>query len=136
MPYQPRESLSDSLAAADVHWVSLLPAMEGLIVPSKFYGILAAARPVVFIGDPDGELARHIGRSRGGAVVQVGATMQLAKALSDLQEDRARCQRMGEWGYQYYCARFSAQRAFQEWVGVLTPQSRPADALPPAFSNR
>ena len=41
LPYQPRESLSDALAAADVHWVSLRAALEGLIVPSKFYGILA-----------------------------------------------------------------------------------------------
>ncbi|HEY0802058.1 MAG TPA: glycosyltransferase family 4 protein, partial [Steroidobacteraceae bacterium] len=60
LPYQPRETLADSLAASDVHWVSLLPELEGLIVPSKFYGILAAARPTVFIGDTDGELARAI----------------------------------------------------------------------------
>jgi len=33
--YQPPELLSDSLAAADVHLVSLLPALEGLVVPSK-----------------------------------------------------------------------------------------------------
>jgi len=32
----------------------LLPAMEGLVMPSKFYGILAAGRPVIIIGDPDG----------------------------------------------------------------------------------
>ena len=41
-----------------MHLISLLPQLEGLILPSKFYGILAAGRPVVFIGDPDGELAR------------------------------------------------------------------------------
>ncbi|MET0498698.1 MAG: glycosyltransferase family 4 protein, partial [Steroidobacteraceae bacterium] len=35
LPYQPRELLSDTLAAADVHVACLLPALEGLIVPSK-----------------------------------------------------------------------------------------------------
>src|SRR5262249_22410324 len=29
-PYQPRAALADSMAAADVHWVSLLPELEGL----------------------------------------------------------------------------------------------------------
>ena len=48
--HQPTAVLSDSMAAADVHLVSLLPAIEGLIVPSKTYGILAAGRPLVFGG--------------------------------------------------------------------------------------
>ena len=66
LPYQPRAELADSLGAPDVHLASLNPALEGLIVPSKFYGILAVARPVIFIGDPDGELARIIGEGRCG----------------------------------------------------------------------
>ncbi len=63
--YQPAELLSDSLAAADAHFVSLLPALEGLIVPSKLYGILAAGRPVVFIGD----LAQRAGKVGSGAAL-------------------------------------------------------------------
>ena len=43
--------------AADVRLVSLLPELEGLIVPSKVYGILAAGRPAIFIGDTHGEVA-------------------------------------------------------------------------------
>ncbi len=60
--HQPTAVLSDSMAAADVHLVSLLPAIEGLIVPSKTYGILAAGRPLVFVGDTDGEIAGMIRR--------------------------------------------------------------------------
>src|SRR5690606_10985326 len=41
-PYQPRERLSESLSAADFHLITLLPQFDGLIVPSKFYGISAA----------------------------------------------------------------------------------------------
>ncbi len=53
--------LGESLAACDVHLVTLLPAFEGLIVPSKFYAAAAAGRAVIFIGDPDGEIARGRG---------------------------------------------------------------------------
>jgi colanic acid biosynthesis glycosyl transferase WcaI len=38
VPYQEQEMLRYSLAAPDVHWISLTPELEGLIVPSKFYG--------------------------------------------------------------------------------------------------
>ena len=67
LPYQARESLGETLAAADVHLNCLLPTMEGLIVPSKFYGILAVGRPVIIIGDPDGEQARVVRAEDCGA---------------------------------------------------------------------
>ena len=56
-PYQPKERLGETLGVGDVHLVSLDPALEGLIVPSKFYGIAAAGRPTIFIGAEHGEIA-------------------------------------------------------------------------------
>jgi colanic acid biosynthesis glycosyl transferase WcaI len=45
IPYQEQKMLSYSLAVADAHWLSLNPKLEGLLVPSKFYGIAAAGKP-------------------------------------------------------------------------------------------
>ena len=45
LPYQSRNELSHSLSVADAHLVTLRPEFEGLIVPSKFYGIAAVGRP-------------------------------------------------------------------------------------------
>ena len=39
IPYQERKMLAYSLGVPDAHWLSLNPKLEGLIVPSKFYGI-------------------------------------------------------------------------------------------------
>src|SRR5580704_805766 len=44
MDYQDQSTLGLSLCVPDVHWISLLPQVEGLIVPSKIYGIAAAGR--------------------------------------------------------------------------------------------
>ena len=79
--YQPRENLSASLSAADVHLVSLQPELEGLIVPSKLYGALAVGRPVIFIGDVDGEVARVLKRNQCGFSVAVGDPQALARAI-------------------------------------------------------
>jgi colanic acid biosynthesis glycosyl transferase WcaI len=50
LPYQPLESLKYSLAAADLHVVTLGDAMVGILHPCKVYGAMAAARPVLFFG--------------------------------------------------------------------------------------
>jgi glycosyltransferase involved in cell wall biosynthesis len=136
LPYQPRESLADTLAAADVHWVSLVPALEGLIVPSKFYGILAAARPVVFIGDPDGEIAREINTCGCGATVKIAEPRELVRILSDWKANSDHRADMGRRGYERYQERFCAARAFAAWSEVLTRSSRVADVSAPAPSHR
>lgn len=50
LPYQPIESLSGSLSAADLHAVVLGSAMVGTIHPSKLYNILAVGSPVLYVG--------------------------------------------------------------------------------------
>ena len=86
-PYQPRSQLGDSLTVPDVHWVSLLPELEGLIVPSKFYGAAASGRPVIFIGSSEGELGEIVPQTRSGAVVPVGASQELATILKNYADD-------------------------------------------------
>ena len=131
LPYQPRENLCDSLAASDAHWVSLLPELEGLIVPSKFYGILAAARPAVFIGDPDGELARAIRMGQCGVTVAVGDVEALVGAVRHLKSDPAHRERLGSNAYQRYCQHYSAPRAFDRWARILRPVTHVPGARAP-----
>jgi hypothetical protein len=50
LPYQPIESLSGSLSAADLQAVVLGNAMVGTIHPSKLYNILAVGSPVLYVG--------------------------------------------------------------------------------------
>lgn len=119
LPYQPRASLLDSLAAADVHWVSLLPALEGLIVPSKVYGILASARPVIFVGDPDGEIARLIGTAQAGITVAVGDAPDLKRQIVGLKTDHGRRESMGRNGYRLYLDNFTSQKALARWTRLL-----------------
>jgi glycosyltransferase involved in cell wall biosynthesis len=117
--YQPAELLSDSLAAADVHFVSLLPALEGLIVPSKIYGILAAGRPTLFIGDPSGDLARMVVAEDCGIAVAVGDSQRLAAQLTALRDDPARLASMGIKARELALARYTSEHAVSDWLGFL-----------------
>jgi colanic acid biosynthesis glycosyl transferase WcaI len=131
LPHQPRASLLDSLAAADVHWVSLVPALEGLIVPRKLYGILASARPVIFIGDQDGEIARLIGPAHAGVAVAVGDARELKRQIAELKSDCGRRESMGWNGYRLYIDNFTLQRALARWADIL----RSPDTLEPLNSE-
>ena len=128
--YQPPELLGDSLAASDVHLVSLLPQLEGLIVPSKIYGILAAGRPAVCIGDPDGDLGRLVRESGCGLAVRCGDSTQLAAGLRALRDQPDRLADMGARARELALARYRSEHAVRDWLDLLAgvaPQvGRPA----------
>lgn len=83
-PYQPRDSIALSLSVPDLHWISLKPAFEGLIVPSKLYGIAAVGRPVLMIGSRDGEIAQLVEKYGFGSTVMPGDVKAAVSEISRL----------------------------------------------------
>jgi colanic acid biosynthesis glycosyl transferase WcaI len=114
-PYQPRDRLAQSLSAPDVHLVCLRPDLEGLIVPSKFYGIAAAGRPTIFIGDLDGEIARIVRRRDLGFAVKQGDGAGLAAAVFALARDPHLCREIGARARQVCEGEFEKQIAIDRW---------------------
>lgn len=125
--YQPPERLSDNMAASDLHLVSLLPALEGLIVPSKIYGIFAAGRPALFIGDSEGEVAMLLKEYGCGIVVDVGDSEGLAEQLRTLRADRGRLEEMGARARALAVSRFTSAHAAHAWLALV---SRLSSATP------
>jgi colanic acid biosynthesis glycosyl transferase WcaI len=109
--YQPREALGRLLGLADMHLVTMSGGFEGLLVPSKFYGILAAGRPVVYIGPPGTEIEHVILEERCGLVVRPGDGAGLARAIGKLRTDPVESRAMGER------ARAALERRFSIDVG-------------------
>jgi len=118
-PYQPREHLAASLSVADVHLISLKPELEGFIVPSKYYGIAAAGRPAIFIGDPDGEIARIIRRSATGFVVREGDGTGLAEAILSLAGNPALAAEQGARARKLFESEFAFPRAVAAWEALI-----------------
>ncbi|HEX4209482.1 MAG TPA: glycosyltransferase family 4 protein, partial [Candidatus Binataceae bacterium] len=83
LPYQPKERLSESLGAADLHLIPLNAGAAGCLVPSKVYGIMAASRPFIAMMDSESEVARLANRHGIGSVVRPGDGAALAAAIHD-----------------------------------------------------
>lgn len=118
-PYQPRDQLALSLSVADLHWASLIPSLEGLIVPSKIYGVAAAGRPLIFIGDPDGEAGRLLSEHETGRVFKPGEVEPLIEWIQSLQANPAEAQRLGQNARTMIERDYSQASAFARWDALI-----------------
>jgi len=119
LPYQPNESLSLSLGAADAHWISLRPELEGLLFTSKLYGIAAAGRPILAVTSTEGELAHIVRENACGYVIAQGDAEAMAQAIGELASDPARCAEMGRRARAMLDAHFTRAQALARWEKLI-----------------
>ncbi|MDH4143760.1 MAG: glycosyltransferase family 4 protein [Acidimicrobiia bacterium] len=98
---QPRERLSEVLAAADLHVVPLKSGLARSSVPSKLYSILASGRPVLASVDAGTEVARTVERAGAGLAVGPEDSDAFVAALTDLVTSRARLDALGRSGRRF-----------------------------------
>ncbi|TML48829.1 MAG: glycosyltransferase family 4 protein [Actinobacteria bacterium] len=99
--YQPRDRLPLSLSSADLHVVGLAKGLAGYVVPSRLYGILSAARPVVVAADEESETARIVAEVGCGLVIPPGRPELLARTIRAAREGAYDLAEMGERGRRY-----------------------------------
>jgi colanic acid biosynthesis glycosyl transferase WcaI len=126
LPYQERTLLKFSLSVPDVHLISLRRELEGLIVPSKLYGIAAAGRPIIAVTACDGEVARLVRRYDCGIVVEPGDGERLAGTLRRLRADPDRLAEMGHHARTMLDAHFTRRHAFARWGSLVEEIARPS----------
>jgi len=128
-PYQPRDFLHLSLSVPDVHLVSLAPRMEGLVFASKLYGVLAAGRPVIFIGERDGEVPSLLQSAECGLAVEAGNREGLVAAILSLKADPDLRLAMGRRGRELFERDYDKPIALELWKRLLLHDvTRPGEA--------
>ena len=88
-PYARRSELGRSLAEGHVGLVTQVAETLGAVVPSKTYGIMAAGRPILYIGPQDATPARILEGHGCGWRVEPGDTAGLVHLLERLEQDRS-----------------------------------------------
>jgi len=119
MPYQPRDALSNSLSAADLHVVGLARGLSGYVVPSRLYGILAVGRPVIVAADTDSETAQVVERIGCGLVVRPGRPELLAAAIRRAYDGELDLAEMGRRGREYVTAEADRGVAVERYRALL-----------------
>jgi glycosyltransferase involved in cell wall biosynthesis len=125
LDYQPRDTLSQSISAADLHYVGLAGGLSGYVVPSRLYGILAAGRPVVVSADADSETATVVGSAGCGIVVPPGRPELVAEVIRAARDGAYDLEEMGRRGREYVVAEADRSVAVSRYRKLLRDVVRP-----------
>src|SRR3954466_6126041 len=99
LPYQPFDQLRYSLAAGDVHIVSLGDPMVGIVHPCKVYGAMARARPILYLGPADSYLTEMMDEADFGWQVRHGDVSGAVAVIRAIVEaDSSSLERLGASG--------------------------------------
>jgi colanic acid biosynthesis glycosyl transferase WcaI len=95
LPFFPASKIPSVLAAADAHIITVKRGLEGVVVPSKLYGILAAGKPIVAVAPKETDAA-SLAEQRGfGVAADPDQPEAFAATVRALVADPERLQRMG-----------------------------------------
>ncbi len=134
LPYQPRDALAESLSAADLHLISMHPAVGQCLMPSKFYGILASGTAVLAIAPASSELATIIQDEEVGFTVESGSPGLLADKLrwcADNREELADRGRLARGLAEREYDRRQMTDRFAELLRGVLPQAVQAKEVEP-----
>jgi colanic acid biosynthesis glycosyl transferase WcaI len=127
--YQPRNGLSASLSAADLHLVVMGDPFTGLVHPCKVYNIVAIGAPFLYIGPEESHvsdlLKRHANginarSARHGEVEEVVAHIRAAAAAGPLRIKDA----------EQVTSHFSYHTLLPRMISTLEDVAENATALP------
>jgi glycosyltransferase involved in cell wall biosynthesis len=95
LPFFPSNKIPSVLAAADAHIITVKRGLEGVVVPSKMYGILEAGRPIVAVAPPETDAATLAVRRGFGVNADPDNPEELASTIRMLVANPVRLAAMG-----------------------------------------
>jgi len=123
LPFFPGNKIPSVLAAADAHLITIKRGLEGVVVPSKMYGILAAGKPIVAVAPRETD-AVALGEKLG---FSVGADPdypdQVAKMIRKLAADPARMTVMGQ-SAQAAATGYDRVKELEKFVKIVSAPAR------------
>ena len=126
LPPEPRERLASALAAPDAHFVTLRTAYAPLVYPSKLAGVLAAARPVLFVGPPGGDIGRLLDREGCGRAFAPGDATGLADTIVRWHASPGTVSELSRAARAVYEREFTFAAALDRWEQALHRAAGPA----------
>jgi colanic acid biosynthesis glycosyl transferase WcaI len=95
LPFRPVDQIPHVMMAGDVHIITVRRGLEGVVVPSKLYSILAAGRPVLVVAASNSDAARIVSEAGCGLAADPDDPGAVAAAIRKMRSDPARLAEMG-----------------------------------------
>ena len=119
LPFQPRTTYSELMAAADVSLVTLNPASSPYSLPSKVFSIMASGRPILAVVPLESEIAQLVQAGDCGVCVAPGQSRMLASMIMELKGDQERLSSLGHNGRVLLESQFSRRQCVHRTEELL-----------------
>ena len=119
LPFQPLETLTDSLQCAHLSLISQRADLLGIMVPSKFYGVLASGRGVIAQVPSDSEVGLAVEEHQCGVVLDTADPEHLAVSLRTLYGQPEVVAAMGKAAGDSYVKYYSFEKAVEAFRHCL-----------------
>ena len=119
LPFQPTEKIGNVLSGCHASMVSLRNGLEGMAVPSKIYGILAAGIPVLALVPRKSEIAYIVEEEQCGIVIEPGDVSGLNEAILKLKSDEKLRTEMGKNSRSAFEYKYTIKRIAERYLQLL-----------------
>ncbi len=117
--YAPLDRLERHLGVADISVVILSAAFRDVLLPSKYYGILASGRATLLISGCDSDIRRDIGREGVGFAFGHGEGERIANTLRALRSDPETLTEMGRKARALFDRRYAKDTILEAYRALL-----------------
>jgi glycosyltransferase involved in cell wall biosynthesis len=120
LSFQENPDFAYSVTACHAGIVSLRENLEGMAVPSKIIGIMAAGIPVIAMVPLKSEIAYIIDEEKCGLIVTPGDSDELIVAINKLKSDEEMRKRMGRNGRDAFLRKYTTKIIAEKYLSILT----------------
>jgi glycosyltransferase involved in cell wall biosynthesis len=117
-PFRPVAQIAHVMVAGDLHIVTVKRGLEGVVVPSKLYSILAAGRPIIVIAPAECDAARIVVESGCGVAADPDDPAAVAAAIRELRAQPVRLAEMGQRA-QETAAKYARVDELERFVAIV-----------------
>lgn len=118
LPFFPSNKIASVLAAADAHVITIKRGLEGVVVPSKMYGILAAGRPILAVAPQETDAATLGARENFGCSADPDKPDEVVATVRALLADHVRLAAMGA-AARRAAPRYARTAEIQKFAAIL-----------------
>jgi len=123
LPFRPPGQVPHVMMAGDLHLVTVKRGLEGVVVPSKLYSILAAGRPVLAVAPRESDAARIVTEYGCGVAADPDDPFAVAEAIRELRANPASLAAMGQRARET-SSRYARVNELQRFAGILDEAAR------------
>jgi colanic acid biosynthesis glycosyl transferase WcaI len=118
LPFRPAEQVPHVMMAGDLHVVTVRRGLEGVVVPSKLYSILAAGRPVLAVAAATSDAARIVVEAGCGISADPDDPSAVAAAIRTLRSNPDRLAEMGGRARET-ANKYARVNELERFVGIM-----------------